>query len=498
MGGESSRADGAQGMKFATIRALFWKLFEQGGTAAVVLVVQVVMARMLSPQEFGMLAIMLVFVNVGNVIVQSGLNTAIIQAPDTNEEDYSTVFWMAFVISLCLYGAFFFAAPAVAGFYAMPDIVWPLRILTLVLVVNSYNSIQEAIVARSLEFNKTARATIVAGAVSGTCGVVSAAAGWGIWALVVQQLLQQMCKCIALAAQIPWKPRLIFNRFRAARLFRFGWKLLISGVLDQGYQSLSDLIIGKVFTSGELGFVSQGKKYPYYLGAMLDGIIQPVMLSTVSHVQSEVPKVKRLVRRALKTSSFIIAPAMTAFAVAAAPIVDIILGEKWLPAVPFLQMYCFVYALLPIHTTNLQALNGMGRSDLFLKLELIKKAVGLAVICFAAFVVQDLYAIVGGSMLVGVASTFINAHPNKRVIGYSYLEQLRDICPAFLLSIVAGLTSYGMGMVLSWAPELACLAAQLVVMVVAYLGLAALLRVEELSYLVATMRELLERRRFDD
>lgn len=480
-------------MKATTIKALFWKLFEQGGTAIVVLLVQVVMARMLSPEEFGMLAIMLVFVNVGNVIVQSGLNTAIIQVPDATERDYSTVFWMSLAISLVLYGAVFAAASAVAAFYAMPALVWPLRGLTLVLVINAYNAIQEAIVARSLEFNKTARATVIAGVVSGTAGVAAAAFGWGVWALVVQQVLQQLCKCVALAAQVSWKPALVFEAHRARVLFHFGWKLLVSGVLDQGYQSLSDLIIGKVFTKSELGYVSQGKKYPYYLGAMLDGIIQPVMLSAVSHVQDDTAQVKRLVRRALKTSTFIIVPAMALFAVAAVPVVRLILGEKWLPSVVFLQMYCFVYALLPIHTTNLQALNGMGRSDLFLKLELIKKAVGLCVICVAAFVICDLHAIVAGSMLVGVISTFINAHPNKRVIGYSYAEQIRDICPAFGLAIVAAAATAPVQLLA--LPDLALICVQTLVMAVVYLGLAYVLHVEELSYLLGTLREIMMRRR---
>ena len=207
----------------------------------------------------------------------------------------------------------------------------------------------------------------------------------------------------------------------------------MSGILDQGYRSLSDLIIGKQFSASNLGLVSQGKKYPNALGSMLDGAIQPVMLSAVSRLQSDAEQVKRLVRRALKTSTFLIVPSMTLFAACAEPVVRILLGEQWLPAVPFLQMYCVIYMLLPIHTTNLQALNGMGRSDLFLKLELIKKAYGLANLLIMAFVFQSVYLMVGSYILTGVVSTFVNACPNKRVIGYSYLEQVRDICPAFLL-----------------------------------------------------------------
>jgi O-antigen/teichoic acid export membrane protein len=479
-------------LKTSTIKSLFWKLFEQGGTSLITLVVQIVMARLLAPAEFGVLAIMLVFVNIGNVLVQSGLNTAIIQAPDASERDYSTVFWMSLAISLVLYAAVFFCAPLVAAFYSMPTLVAPLRVLVLVLIINSFNSIQEAIVARNLEFKKTFRATVTASAVSGVGGIAVAVAGGGIWALVVQQLLFQLSKCLVLALQIPWKPRAVFDRDRAERLFGFGWKLLASGLLDQGYQSLSDLVIGKLFTSTDLGYVSQGKKYPLALGTMLDGAIQPVMLSAVSHIQDDSARVKRLARRGLKTSTFLIVPSMTAFAVAANPIVVLLLGEKWLPCVPFLQAYCFIYAMLPVHTTNLQVLNGMGRSDLFLRLEVEKKVVGLAILFVSAFVMRSLTAIICGYVINTIIATFINAAPNKRVIGYSYLEQIRDICPAYGLSALAGAAAWPVGML--GLPLVLAIVVQVVLVYGIFAVLARLLHLEEYDYIVSTMREMRQRR----
>lgn len=476
-------------IKKRTISSLIWKLFERGGKAVVELIVQIVLARLLAPEQFGALAIMLVFVNVGNVFVQSGLNTALVQNPDTDDDDCSTVYWLSLTVSLVLYAVVFFAAPAVAGFYEMPDLVWPLRALALILVVNAYNSVQVAIVQRALEMRKVFNATMCAVAVSAAVGIGIAIASGGLWALVVQQLAYQLCNCVVLAFQIKWHPRPVFKPARARELFSFGWKLLASGILDQGYQSLSDLIIGKQFSASSLGLVSQGKKYPNALGSMLDGAIQPVMLSAVSRLQSDVSQVKRLVRRALKTSTFLIVPSMALFAVCAEPVVRVLLGEQWLPCVPFLQMYCVVYMLLPIHTTNLQALNGMGRSDLFLKLELIKKAYGLANLLIMAFVFKDVYLMVGSYILTGVVSTFVNAWPNKRVIGYSYLEQVRDICPAFLLSAVAGVLAWAVG--LAGFPDFATILLQVLVMVAAYLGLARLFRVEELGYLVKTAKEML-------
>ena len=471
--------------KSNVISSLFWKLFEKGGRAVVELLVQIIMARLLVPEEFGALAIMLVFVNVGNVIVQSGLNTALVQVPDVGGRDCSTVFWLSLGVSLVLYVAVFACAPLFASFYAMPHIVWPLRALALVLVVNSFNAVQVAIVQRALEFRKVFNATIASVAVSGVLGVASALAGAGLWALVVQQLAYQIANCAALALQVRWRPRAIFDAGRAWRLFSFGWKLLASGLLDQGYQSLSDLIIGKQFSAGSLGLVSQGKKYPMAVGSMLDGAIQPVMLSAVSRVQDDITCVKRLVRRALKTSTYLIVPSMVAFALVAEPLVRLLLGEQWLGCVPFLQMYCFVYALLPIHTTNLQAINGVGRSDLFLGLELVKKAYGLVVMLFAAFVLRDIYFLVGSYMLT--------AWPNRKIIGYSYAEQIRDICPAFLLAAASAAVAFPVGLLA--LPDLVTAALQVAVMAVAYLILSRLFKVEALSYLLNTAQELVSSRK---
>lgn len=466
--------------------AILWKLMERGGNAVVSMAVQVIMARLLAPEQFGALAVMLVFVNLGNIVVQSGLNTALIQSPEADDADFSTVFWMSLFVSVALYAVIFLASPVVETFYEIPGIVWPLRTLGLLLIVNAYNSIQVAKVTRDLQMRKVFRATMASVVFSAVSGIGAAVAGVGLWALVAQQLSYQLVNCVVLAFQVDWKPRMVFRAERAREFFGFGWRLLASGLLEQGYQSLADLVVGKRFSPARLGLLSQGKKYPQAVGSMLDGAIQPVMLSAVSRLQDDRARVKRLVRRALKTSTFLIAPAMTLFACCAPSLVPALLGPQWAEAVPFMQVYCMVYALLPIHTTNLQALNGMGRSDLFLRLELVKKAYGIAALFFCALVLNDVRALVMSYLVTGVLSTFVNAWPNKRVIGYSYAEQVRDIAPAFLLSGAAALTaglvgSAGLG---AWVTVLA----QAGAFVLVYLGLAAALRLEAFTYLLHTAR----------
>lgn len=481
-------------LKTKAISSIVWKLLERGGCQFVQLLVQIVMARILTPEEFGALAIMLVFVNIGNVIVQSGLNTSLVQAVEVDDTDLSTVFWLSFGTSIVMFAVVFLATPAIASFYSMPYIVWPLRILGLLFLATAFNSVQVAIVQRKLQFRKVFNATIAVVLISGVAGIAAAMAGVGLWALVLQQLVYQVAYCVVLGLQVRWFPRFVFDGAKARAHFRFGWKLLVSGLLDQGYQSLSDLIIGKQFSASSLGLVSQGKKYPQAMGNMLDGAIQPVMLSAVSRVQSDVVYVKRLVRRALKTSTFLIVPSMMFFAITAEPIVRLLLGERWLPCVPFLQMYCFIYALLPIHTANLQALNGMGRSDLFLKLELIKKAYGICLIIFAALVFKDVHLMVGTYMITDVIATFVNAYPNKRVIDYSYGEQLRDIAPAIVLSAAAGGLALLCGSVVT--DDITCILTEAAVMAAAYLGLARFFRFESFEYLLATFREMLGCRRW--
>lgn len=476
-------------LKQKTISSLFWKLFERGGRAAIELVIQVLLARLLAPEQFGVLAIMLVFINLANVIVQSGLNTALVQTPSIRANDSSTVFWLSFSIALFLYVAVFIAAPYISTFYGIDYLTWPLRLLAVVLIINSFNAIQVALVQRELKFRIIFHATVMSMILSGVIGIFVAIQGLGVWALVIQQLAYQVINCIVLAYQVRWAPKLVFETNRACELFSFGWKLLVSGLLDQGYQSLSDLIVGKQFSTASLGLVSQGKRYPQAMGALLDGAIQPVMLSAVARVQDDIDYVKRLVRRALKTSTFLIMPCMVLFMVVAEPVVRLLLGEQWLRAVPFLQMYCIVYALYPIHTSNLQALNGMGRSDLFLKIEIIKKIYGVVFILIAAFVFQNIYILVASYILSGIISTFVNAWPNRKVIGYSYFEQIKDICPALILSIFAAAVAYPISFLGLY--NVFQILLQALIMAVVYLGFAKVFKLEAFSYLIVTIKELL-------
>lgn len=480
-----------QDIKKKIISSLFWKLMERGGNAVVSLFVQIILARLLSPEDFGLLAIIIVFVNIGAVFVQSGLNSALIQAREADERDFSTAFWLCFAIGVILYIIVFVCAPFIAEFYANDELTWPLRVIALLLIINAYNSIQVSKVTRDLELKKTFYATAVSVVVSGIVGVVCAYFGAGIWALVINQLIYQVVNCIVLAFQITWHPVFYFSPKRAKSLFKFGWKLLVSGLIDTLYQSLSSLIIGKQFSTYSLGLVSQGEKYPQALGNMLNGAIQPVMFSAISRVQDSKETVKNVTKRAFKTSAFIVVPVMGTIIVVAEPFVAIILGEQWMGVVPYLQIYCLVYALYPIQTSNLQALNGIGRSDIFLILEVVKKIFGVVILLIAAFLVQDVYAIVIGVLLTGIVSLFINTFPSKRFINYGLVEQICDLMPSVLLTMIAGVAAS----LFAFFPVsgVILLMLQCCVMVGTYLFAAAVLKVEELTYLSGELKSMIKK-----
>lgn len=479
-------------LKRRTLSSLFWKFLERGGVAVGALVVQIVLARLLTPEDFGALALMLVFVLIGTVFAVSGFNTALVQVKDLDEADFDTVFWISCAVALTLWMALFVAAPAVSEAFSLPRMTNPLRAMGALFLLNSFYAVLTADVQRNLLFKRTFKAGLLALVAAGVTGIGSALCGAGLWALVIYQLVNVSVASLVLFAQTDWRPRWRFSPGRAKILFRFGWKLLVSGLLDTAYQSLADIIIGRQFSASSLGVVSQGKKYPQAVSSVLDGAIQPVLLSAVARVQADLVAVKALVRRALKTSSLVVVPLMALLAMLADPLVLWLLGEQWKGAVIYFQMFCFVYALWPIHTTNLSALNGVGRSDLFLKLEIVKKIVGLAILCTTVFCFHSPVAIVAGFMVSGVTSSVINAFPNRRVIGYGYFEQVIDLAPIWGLSLVSAFVGYGLLSFYAMTPLVSLVLGSLVFGLV-FFGLGWTCRCEALLYVVNLLFSLLKK-----
>jgi len=474
---------------------LFWKLLERFGVQGIQFVLQIILARLLDPEHYGVLSLMIVFTTLANVFVQNGFNTSLIQNKDVTEEDYSSVLWVSLGIAGVLYMVIFAAAPLIAAFYNMPDIVAPLRVLALMLLPGALNSVQLAKVSREMDFRKVFYSNIGGVVVSGVVGIVIAYMGGGLWALVVQTLLNIAVACVVMFFTVRVKFRFVCNFKRIAVLFSYGWKLLVSALLDTLYQDLRSLVIGKKYDSGTLGYYNRGKQFPQFIINAINGAVQSVMLPAMSADQDDKAKVKAIMRNSITLSAYVIFPIMAGLATVAEPLVRLLLTEKWLPCVPFLQIYCFSFAFYPVHSCNLQAINAMGRSDIFLKLELIKKGYGIAVLAVAVFCFDSPVAIAATGLITTWIGWFVNAYPNKKLIDYSYKEQIIDMFP----SLLRALAMFGCVLLAGrWCKAVAMadiviIAIQIVIGVGVYLILSIVTKSKQFYFLLEQGRKLLKK-----
>ena len=476
-------------LKSSVITSLIWKFLERIGTQGVHFVVAIVLARLLAPADFGLIALVTVFVAIANVFVQSGLNTALIQKKNADNLDFSTVFYTSLCVAVFLYGVLFVCAPLIADFYnGQTKLIPVVRVLGLMLLLGVVSSVQEAYVARNMMFKKLFYRSVGAIIPSGIFGITLAYLGLGIWALVGQQLMNSFLMCAIMWFTVKWRPQLVFSIARFKGLFSFGWKLLCSALLDTFYRNIRDLVIGKLFTPADLGFYNRGSQFPHIIIANINSSIQSVLLPSLSTVQDDKPRLKSLARRSIKTSAFLILPMMAGLAAVAKPLTLVLLGEKWLPAVPFIQICCFSFAFWPIHTTNLSAINAVGRSDVFLELEIIKKSYGLAVLVLAIWLFRSPIGIAMSAAVVAPLGSFVNAYPNKKLLNYGFGEQMKDFLPSFVLAVVMGVAVYALSFALDIHPLLQLLVLAIVGMCF-YLGIAKLLKFECFEYIVKTIKE---------
>ncbi len=475
--------------KTHVISSLLWKFLERAGTQGVQFVIQIVLARILCPDDYGILAILMAFIALANVFVQSGFNTSLIQKKDSDETDFSSVFWLSLFVSLLLYIVLFFASPFIARFYKNDILIPILRVLALTLFFGALNSVQSAMVSKTMQFKKFFFSSMGGVVGSGIVGIILACNGFGVWALVAQQLANNLLISVILWTTVKWRPKFVFSIEKVKSLFSFGWKLLCSGLLDTGYRQIYNLVIGRVFTSSDLGIFSRGEQFPQVIATNLDGSIQSVMLPTLSSHNDSAEEVKQITRRSISTSSYVLMPCMLGMAAIAKNLVLVLLTEKWLPCVPFLQLACLAFALYPIHTANLTAINAMGRSDVFLKVEVIKKIIGIAVLVVT--VPFGLVAMAAGRVFSGIICTFVNAHPNKKILDYSYIEQWKDILPYVLVAAAMALVVYFVGFIpLQAAPVLFI---QIAAGIFFYVLVSKIFRLEAFNYLVQTLREFMRK-----
>ena len=479
------------GNKKTVFSALVWKFGERFGFQLSQFLLQLVLARILDPEHYGQLSLMAIFISLSNVFIQRGFNTALIQNKDVTDDDYSSVFWVTMGIVITVYTGLFFAAPVIARFYEMPDLVAPFRVICLALFPGALNSIQLAKVSRALDFKHIFLSNITAILVAAAGSITVALLGGGLWALVTQYLLTISVACLVMWFSVGWRPTFVCRMQRVKVLFTYGWKLLVSGLIDTLYQDLRSLVIGKKYDSGTLGYYNRGKHFPQFIITAINTSVQSVLLPAMSADQDDKTRLKQMMRMSITLSAFILFPMMAGLAGVAEPLISLLLTDKWLPCVPYLRIYCFTLAFSPVHTCNLQAINAMGRSDIFLNLEIIKKSIGITALVIAVVFFDSPLAIAMTGVVTTLISCFINAYPNKTLVNYTYFEQMRDILPSFFMA--AAMLGVVMTVELLELSSLVTMLVQIPVGVVVYFALAALLRPEPFRLLVKLLRSKLKK-----
>lgn len=439
-----------------------------------------------------MLSIMVIFTTLANVFVQQGFNTALIQNKDVTEEDYSSVLWVSIGIATILYGGIFAATPLIGSFYNMPDIVAPMRVLALMLFPGALNSVQLAKISREMDFKKVFFSNIGGVVVSGVVGIIIAYMGGGLWALVAQTLLNVIVVCLVMRFTVRLKIKFIINWRRVKTLFSYGWKLLVSSLLDTLYQDLRSLVIGKKYDSGTLGYYNRGKQFPQFIMGAVNGAVQSVMLPAMSADQDDRIRVKGMMRTSINMSAYVIFPMMAGLAAVAEPLVILLLTDKWLPCVPYMQVYCFTMAFYPVHSCNLQAINARGRSDLYLKLEIIKKAYGIVALVIAVACFDSPLAIAMTGLITTWIGWFVNSWPNKKLLGYSMKEQMVDLLPSMLMSVLMAGCVLMIGMI--EIHVLLKLALQIITGIAVYILMSAIVKPEPYKMVMSRVSGIVKRK----
>ena len=470
--------------KKRVVNNFIWRFLERCGAQGVTLVVSIVLARLLNPEIYGTVALVTVFTTIMQIFVDSGMGNALIQKKDADDLDFSSVFYFNILICSVLYLIMFFAAPFIAAFYKIPELTAVVRVLSLILIISGVKNVQQAYVSRHLMFKKFFFSTLGGTIGAAIIGIAMAYLGFGVWALVAQMLFNTTIDTLILWITVKWRPKKMFSIQRLKSLFSYGWKLLVSSLLDTVYNNIRQLIIGKVYTKSDLAYYNNGKKYPEYLVSNINTAIDSVLLPTMSNEQDHPERVKSMTRRAIKTATFIIMPLMVGFAVCSKQLVSLILTDKWLPAVPFMQIFCISFAFYPIHTANLNAIKAMGRSDLFLKLEIIKKSIGVVTIIIA--VKFGVMAMAYSMLVTSFISQVVNSWPNKKLLNYSYLEQVKDMLPQIGLSILMGMIVYFVSFL--HLNSLITLLIQIPIGVIVYWLFSKLLHIESYEYIVGMLK----------
>lgn len=421
-------------LRSKTVKGVVWSSIERFSTQGVQFLIMIIMARLLTPKDYGLIGMLAIFLAVAQSLIDSGFSQALIRKQDRTDVDNSTVFYFNIVVSSVLYLILFIAAPFVADFYNQPELTSVMRIVCLGVILNSLAVVQRALLTVRIDFKTQAKASLSAAVISGCIGIVLAYCGFGVWSLVVQQLLNLSVNTLLLWIFSKWRPIAVFSWKSFHELFAFGSKMLASGLLDTLYRNIYPIVIGKLFSASSLGHYTRAQHFSEFPSSNVTGIIQRVTYPILCGIQDETERLEAVYRKFLKLSAFIIFPLMIGMSAVACPFIDIVLGKQWGFCGQLLQIICFAMMWYPIHAINLNLLQVKGRSDLFLRLEIIKKILGITVLCITA--PFGLVVMCYGQIFNSIVALVINTYYTGKLINVGFIRQMKDLLPTILLSLI--------------------------------------------------------------
>ncbi len=439
-------------LKQKTVSGLLWSFIDQFANQGISFIVGIILARLLSPREFGLIGMVAVFIAVSESFINSGFSQALIRKKECTQTDYSTVFFYNLIVGVIFFTALFFSAPAIGRFFNEPDLKSIVQLLGLILIIDSLSSIQRTILIKRINFKLQARISVIISIGSGIIAIIMAFNGFGVWSLVVQRISRQALNSVFLWLWNRWKPILVFSKQSFRELFGFGGKLLLVGLIDTFYNNIYYIVIAKYFSALELGYYARAETFKNLTSQNLNGVISRVSYPVLSSMQNDIPMLKKNYQKLIRSTMFITFILMLGMVAVAEPMVISLIGEKWRPSIIYLQMLCFVGMMYPLHALNLNMLMVQGRSDLFLKLEIIKKILAAPIIILG--IIWGIKIMIAGMIVFSFIAYYLNSYWSGKMIGYSIKQQLKDILPSFFMSLVMAGFVFGFGFLLPFNPLL--------------------------------------------
>lgn len=475
----------------STSKGFFWSAIERFSVQAVQFIFQIILARLLSPSDYGLIAMLAIFMAIAQAFIDSGFTNALIKKLDRTDKDFSTVFYFNLLISIVIYILLYLGAPFIAKFYRTSELTNITRVYMLSLPIIALGAIQRTQFTIKVNFKDQAIASFSGALAGGIVGIVLATQGYGAWALVGSALATNIVTTIIFWIRSTWRPRWEFSLVSLRTMFSFGSKLLFSGLLDTAYRNLYQFVIGRRFSKQDLGYYSRADQFAQFPSSNITGIIQRVTYPILCTIADDDEKLLAAYRQYIKLAAYIIFPLMIGLAAIAKPLINVVLGQKWQFASIILQILCFSYLWYPIHAINLNLLMVKGRSDLFLRVEIIKKVVGICILLIVMNFSVELMAI--GNVASSFIALFINTYYTKRIIGYGIRDQVKDILPCLILSISSCVPAFVLSQLFPNNGLIMLLS--IILAVVIYLLISNIMKIDEFVQVKSSLVTLVQNRK---